>query len=71
MTAIKAADLPEGSVVAVDTRVLIKRSMEYGMDRPNWPSAGQPTPYTDLEVDGLLDDGAVVLRHGYGDEGER
>ncbi|MGK5682392.1 hypothetical protein [Actinoplanes sp. URMC 104] len=65
---MKAADLPKGSVVAIDTRVLVKQSMTHGWDRDNWVSAGQPTPYRDVEVDDLLDDGAVVLRHGYGVE---
>ncbi|GAA0529338.1 hypothetical protein GCM10010172_07510 [Paractinoplanes ferrugineus] len=68
MTEVKAAGLPEGSVVAIDTRVLLKQSITHGLDRKNWVSAGQATPYRDVEVDEQLADGGMVLRHGYGDK---
>jgi hypothetical protein len=64
---IKAADLPDGSVVADNKQAFFK----------NHPSANSPWRGTsgghfgDWKVDDALADGAVVLRHGYGSEGER
>jgi hypothetical protein len=62
---LKAADLPEGSVVASRYNVYIKREGD------SWLSTGDDMNTHDWEPQSALDHGAVVLRHGYGDEGER
>jgi hypothetical protein len=67
VTDIKAADLPVGSIIAAPRRhrVLMKVRTD------GWNRIGD----TDLDPDVIaqfeLDEDARVLRHGYGNEGER
>ncbi len=69
---VRAADLPEGSIVALRLIVCVK----YSPDEPTLPwrcadpvSNSMYVNYADDdEVQGLLDDGGTVLRHGYGEE---
>lgn len=73
MTAtVKAADLPEGSVVAKGKRLYLKSVDD--IDLP-WIYAEADSMYVnnadDGEVQEALDEGAAVRRHGYGDKGER
>ncbi len=73
MTAeVRAADLPEGSIVALRVIVYIK----YVRDEPALPwvcvdpvATSMYVNYADDdEAQDLLDDGGTVLRHGYGEE---
>ncbi len=65
MTDIKAAELPEGSVVATDIAAFIRIDAD-----PPWRST-YGSHVGDWKVDQALQiRGATVLRHGYGDEGE-
>ncbi len=61
MADIRAADLPEGSIVAAPKYVLIKENAAV------WGSTVD-VRWTNEAVDMLLADGAQVLRHGYGVE---
>jgi hypothetical protein len=67
--AVRAADLPEGSIVAQAKRVFHKTVDD--LDLP-WIYAEAGSMYvnnaSDDEVDDALDGGATVLRHGYGEE---
>lgn len=66
MCEVKAAELPEGSVVASRERVFIRTDSA----RSPWTSTDRDC-YPDRYVDEWLQDGsAVVLRHGYGSEGK-
>lgn len=58
MTAIKAADLPEGSVVANASKAWIKA------DEDNWYRTISDDCYWDSDVQAEIDAGAVVLREG-------
>lgn len=61
MAEVRAADLPEGSIVAAKQYVLIK-AKAFVWDSTTghqWGNDG---------VDMLLAEGAPVLRHGYGDQ---
>lgn len=72
MSDVKAADLPEGSVVIDDNRHLVWTATP-PPSRPEsgrWTVSGSPSRITDRQVDAALLHTAVVLRHGYGDEGE-
>ena len=61
MTDVKAADLPEGSVVANDKHAFIKT---HPSKNSEW--RGTSGLYCgDWYVDELLSDGAAVLRRGY------
>lgn len=61
----RAADLPEGSVVADAGMAYIKGRDEW------WYGTGltRHYPYPNPEIDGRLADGANVLRVGNGQEG--
>ncbi len=66
----RAADLPEGSIVAAGSRIYYR-----GPDQDddflwrNAPVDGESTNYyEDRYVDHEIADGAQVLRHGYGEE---
>lgn len=68
MTAtVKAAGLPEGSVVATSKYALLRVMDGIG---GVWHSTKSGQRWTDDDVDLMLQDDGVVLRHGYGDEGE-
>lgn len=68
MTAtVKAADLPEGSVVATSKYALFRVMDGIGAV---WHSTKNGQRWTDDDVDQMLQHDAVVLRHGYGNEGE-
>lgn len=65
MTAIKAADLPDGSVVVDDNRLLVWICVP----RPNgsygrWSVSGSAAYITDREIDAAMLHTAVVLREG-------
>lgn len=65
MTDIKAADLPDGSVVVDDNRHLVW----IAVPRPNanigrWSVSGSPTYITDKEIDAAMSYTARVLREG-------
>jgi hypothetical protein len=70
-TEVRAADLPEGSIVAHGRKVYLR----YVLDEPTLPWSvtefnGMYVNYaSDGEVDCALELGATVLRHGYGEEG--
>lgn len=64
MTEDKAADLPEGSVVA-NGRFAVFRELS-GVGMVWYGSNGRR--YDDQDMNELLVGAAVVLRHGYGDE---
>lgn len=61
-----AADLPEGSIVASRNAVYLKAFDSGATDWP-WVVTQFSTPIRDRGVDELLADGAMVLRHGYGE----
>lgn len=61
MTEYRAADLPEGSVVALNKIAWIK-------GRDWWHATGIGSPYLDSDVDQRIDAGAQVLRVGTGEE---
>lgn len=61
----RAVDLPVGSVIATTYQVWIKRAA-YG---PHTTSRWVPGDWDDDGMDRALADGAVVLRHGDGQEG--
>jgi hypothetical protein len=67
MTDIKAADLPEGSIVSVDVEVWIRNDKVRGFP---WRSTDGGDCSDESVQRELRGGGAVVLRHGYG-EGER
>lgn len=60
----RAADLPEGSIVANRDKVWIKNHPSHYCP---WRSSYGSHEY-DVHVDQALADGATVLRHGYGEE---
>ncbi len=72
MVEVRAADLPEGSIIAKGARIYFRiddrddnypwRSATTGWDAINDHESGW--------VDEELRNGATVLRHGYGDEGQ-
>ncbi len=66
---VRATDLPEGSIVAKEKRVYHKTVDD--LELP-WIYTEAGSMYvnnaSDDEVDEALDDGAAVLRHGYGEE---
>ncbi len=66
---IRAADLPEGSIVAKVQRVFHKTVDD--LDLP-WIYAEAGSMYvnnaSDDDVDDAFDDGTTVLRHGYGED---
>ncbi len=61
MSDVRAADLPEGSIVADRVVAHIKRDHDY------WRSTNGNRP-TDAAIDEDLAAGAAVVRHGYGEE---
>lgn len=67
MNEIKAANLLEGSIVANHDVVYLRVLDGIGAV---WHGTNGSRMH-DLQIGELLDAGAVVLRHGYGDEGER
>ncbi len=67
MTDVKAADLPEGSVVANQHSAWIKVSKKLP-DLGSWLGTGDDMSTYDWEPQAALDGGAIVLREGYGDE---
>ncbi|MET0417298.1 MAG: hypothetical protein ABW022_14900 [Actinoplanes sp.] len=70
MTDIKAADLPEGSIVVEqdgDQMVAGETEIHDGV-RMRWRN--EHVVASDKFVSWMLEAGARVLRHGYGDEGE-
>ncbi len=71
MVEVRAADLPEGSIVATRNQVATRVSARYWtvttVKRWGIQHEGHRE---DRDVDALLADGATVLRHGYGDEVE-
>jgi hypothetical protein len=65
MSTVRAADLPEGSVVATTKRVWIKRRDR--IDGPYWIAAeAYAFPVSNLAIDSELRHGADVLRVGDG-----
>lgn len=64
MAEVRAADLPEGTVIGYATLAVIKLSD--GLRRP-WASTHNNL-YADYEVDAWLAADATVLRHGYGED---
>ncbi len=66
MAAVRAADLPAGSIVASDTRVWIKHG-----DGPNdapWLRTGSSDAVTNARIKEVLKSGrGHVLRYGYGE----
>ncbi len=58
---VRAADLPEGSIIAARKYVLIKEKAHV------WQST-MGHAWSNGAVDMLLDEGAPVLRHGYGED---
>ncbi len=71
MVEVRAADLPEGSIVATRDTVMICLPITSVLF---WYTAGNIGPrggYYPHEVAAMVADGtATVLRHGYGDEVE-
>ncbi len=67
--AIRAADLPEGSVVAKGTRICYRTPSRghYPWDVVDF-SHHLVTNVDNDHIDWFLDGGATVLRHGYGEE---
>lgn len=63
MAEVNAADLPAGSIVTDDFNAYIKDPMSVDP----WVKTGETRGHPDSHVDELLADGAVVLRHGYGE----
>lgn len=63
----RAADLPEGSVVAGRDLVYL-RAFASGATEYPWVVTRFSTPIQDSTIDRALADGATVLRHGYGEE---
>ena len=64
----RAADLPEGSVVASRTDAWVKQPM-CGLDQPDWAATDRLHRVEGHVVDYMLTEGrAKVLRHGYGEE---
>nr|WP_221374500.1 hypothetical protein [Actinoplanes polyasparticus] len=66
MNDIKAADLPEGSVVAGRDIAYVSRWVGISAI---WCGTDGSRVY-DAWIDGVLAADGVVLRHGHGDEGE-
>lgn len=64
MSEIRAADLPEGSIVALWHDVAVRNPD--GFTKP-WMSTSGPVDH--WFADEILKRGGKVLRHGYGDEG--
>lgn len=65
MAEVRAADLPEGSIVALRDEVIINDGAQI---QAPWSSTCSAS-YTGREVDHLLTQlGARVLRRGYGDQ---
>lgn len=69
MTAeVRAADLPEGSIIALRRDVWIKQA-ESGDDYPEpWDGTGSRWSVPDEAIDQLLAVGATVVRYGFGEE---
>ncbi len=70
MTAeVRAADLPEGSIVASRNQVMTRTDPRY-WTVTTWERWGvqHEAHREDMEVDAALANGATVLRHGYGEE---
>lgn len=66
---IRAADLPEGSVVVDDMRGIAFYAFTNPGDLPDrWTGDGEGC-VLDSAVDFALRNGGKVLRHGYGQEG--
>ncbi len=67
---VRAADLPEGSIVARGDRLYAKGVIDEA-SLP-WHQLDLGSPWInyadDDEVQELIADGATVLRHGYGEE---
>ncbi len=62
---VRAADLPEGSIVAQRLHVYVKEEDSRHSLRP-WISS--VTSCSDAYVDEVISEGAQVLRRGYGEE---
>lgn len=67
MIEVRAADLPEGSIIVSRDAAYIKQRT-YGTDAPPWSATGTGNCLDDPVIDHLLRYGAEVLRHGYGDD---
>jgi hypothetical protein len=66
---VRAADLPEGSIVAKGARVCYCAATDSSFPWVSVEFGGRSlTDVSDRNVRQLLDDGATVLRHGYGEE---
>lgn len=65
---VRAADLPEGTIIGYATLAVIKLEPSSVLKRP-WASTHNNL-YEDYEVDAWLAEDATVLRIGYGEEGK-
>ncbi len=65
---VRAADLPEGSIIALRRDVWIKQAESGPNDPEPWDGTGSRWSVSDEQTDPLLAVGARVLRHGYGGE---
>ncbi len=62
-----AANLPAGSIIGTDKTALFRAFDGFGYV---WRSTEKSRRHNDEEVDQMLAGGAVVLRHGYGQEAD-
>lgn len=67
MAEVRAADLPEGSVLAHGLNAWIRVAAVGSCERPWYGTSSSRSSAGDEHIDRLLADGAEVLRHGYGD----
>ncbi len=65
MVEVRAADLPEGSIVGSGVEALVKNQPSTHYE---W-SCTDGREYSNHAVDHAIETGARVLRHGYGEEG--
>ncbi len=63
MAEVRAADLPEGTIIGYATLAVIKLGPSGALRRP-WASTHNNL-YDDHEIDAWLAEDATVLRHGY------
>ncbi len=68
MVTVRAADLSEGTIIVINRRDIYLKEEDSATSNVPWAGMGTMWAIADEQIDPLLELGATVLRHGYGED---